>query len=57
MDANDRRRLSEAVQAGIIDAGQAERLLQFFVQEYERPRFTLVHVLYYLGGIDRKSVV
>ena len=51
MDANDRRRLSEAVQAGIIDAGQAERLLQFFVQEYERPRFTLVHVLYYLGGM------
>ena len=51
MDANDRKRLGEAVQAGIIDAGQAERLLQFFVQEQEQPRFTLVHVLYYLGGM------
>ncbi len=51
MDANDRKRLGEAVQAGIIDRGQAERLLQFFVQEHERPRFTPVHVLYYLGGM------
>ena len=51
MDANDRKRLGEAVQAGIIDAGQAARLLQFFAQEQERPRFTLVHVLYYLGGM------
>jgi Ca2+/Na+ antiporter len=51
MDANDRKRLGEAVQAGIIDAGQAERLLEFFVQEHEQPRFTLVHVLYYLGGM------
>jgi hypothetical protein len=51
MDANDRKRLNEAVQAGIIDPGQAARLLQFFVQERERPRFTLVHVLYYLGGM------
>lgn len=51
MDANDRKRLGEAVQAGIIDPGQAERLLEFFVQEREQPRFTLVHVLYYLGGM------
>lgn len=51
MDANDRKRLGEAVQAGIIDPGQAERLLEFFVQEHEQPRFTLVHVLYYLGGM------
>ena len=51
MDANDRKRLNEAVQAGIIGPGQAERLLEFFVQERERPRFTPVHVLYYLGGM------
>ena len=51
MDANDRRRLAQAVRAGILDEPQAARLLEFFAQDHEQPRFSLVHVLYYLGGM------
>jgi hypothetical protein len=55
MDANDRKRLHEAVLKGILSAEQAGELLHFIEQsprdEHERPRFTMVHVLYYLGGM------
>jgi hypothetical protein len=55
MDANDRKRLHEAVLKGILSAEQAGELLHFIEQapgaQHERPRFTLVHVLYYLGGM------
>jgi Ca2+/Na+ antiporter len=55
MDARDRSRLHEAVLKGILSAEQAGELLHFLEQapreEHERPRFTMVHVLYYLGGM------
>ena len=55
MDANDRKRLHEAVLKGILSADQAGQLLEFLARdrppEHERPRFSLVHVLYYLGGM------
>jgi len=55
MDANDRKRLHEAVLKGILSADQAGELIAFLSAErqpeHERPRFTLVHVLYYLGGM------
>ena len=44
--------LDPAVRSGIITADQAERLVHFFGEPttilIERPRFTFVHVLYYL---------
>jgi hypothetical protein len=46
--------LDGAVREGIISAQQADRLAAHFAGSSapdERPRFTLVHVLYYLGGM------
>ncbi len=45
--------LAPAVRAGIISAGQADRLAEFFGASAatEKPRFTFVHVRYYLGGM------
>ena len=46
--------LELAVQAGIITTDQADRLTAFLAgspSAPERPRFTVVHVLYYLGGM------
>jgi hypothetical protein len=48
--------LEGAVRAGILDAAQADRLAEYFaggaaVQRTVSPRFTFVHVLYYLGGM------
>ena len=55
MNANDRKRLHEAVLKGILSAEQAGELLHFMEHtpagEHEQPRFTMVHVLYYLGGM------
>jgi len=55
MDANDRKRLHQAVLKGILSADQAGQLLEFLARdqppEREQPRFGLVHVLYYLGGM------
>jgi hypothetical protein len=55
VNADERKRLHEAVLKGILSAEQAGELLQFLEQaprtEHEAPRFTLVHVLYYLGGM------
>ena len=53
--ANIRRaELDGAVREGILTAAQADRLAAFLAAapgEHERPRFTFVHVLYYLGGM------
>jgi hypothetical protein len=47
-----RAQLNEAVRAGILSAEQADRLVEFFSREAaQTPRFSLVHVLYYLGGM------
>jgi len=45
--------LDRAVGAGILTAEQADRLVEFLGASPDpgRPRFTLVHVLYYLGGM------
>jgi hypothetical protein len=44
--------LHAAVEAGIIAAEQAERLGAFLGErQRDGPRFTLTHVLYYLGGL------
>lgn len=47
--------LEGAVRDGILDAQQAERLVAFLAERAARapsePRFTFVHVLYYLGGM------
>ncbi len=45
--------LDPAVRAGIITAEQAGRLAELFAASTatEAPRFTFVHVLYYLGGM------
>ncbi|HVB49684.1 MAG TPA: hypothetical protein VNF69_14980 [Burkholderiales bacterium] len=56
MGATRERDLEAAVRAGILSAEQAERLAAFQAaarerEGGERPRFTLVHVLYYLGGL------
>jgi hypothetical protein len=55
MDANDRKRLHEAVLKGILSADQAGQLLEFLARDRPpadgQPRFSLVHVLYYLGGM------
>jgi hypothetical protein len=47
-----RNELEAAVRAGILDAAQADRLAEFYSgRAAERPRFSFVHVLYYLGGM------
>jgi Predicted membrane protein (DUF2157) len=47
-----RRELEKAVQAGIITTEQADRLVAFYAEQAsETPRFSFVHVLYYLGGM------
>lgn len=45
--------LEPAVRAGILSTEQADRLAEFFGASPagEQPRFTFVHVLYYLGGM------
>ena len=44
--------LDAAVRAGILGAEQADRLAEFLAQDAaETPRFSFVHVLYYLGGM------
>ena len=44
--------LDAAVRAGILDAAQAERLAEFLAQgAAATPRFSFVHILYYLGGM------
>src|SRR4051812_33448857 len=49
------RDLEPAISGGIITAEQAERLIIFFGEPrtitLDKPRFTFVHVLYYLGGM------
>ena len=45
-----RSRLDAAVEAGILTREQAVRLAEFLAQDAE-PRFSFVHVLYYLGGM------
>ena len=55
MPSPNRSDLAAAVTAGIITAEQQERLQQFFAAGttvvIDKPRFTFVHVLYYLGGM------
>ena len=55
MTCLDRSELEPAVRAEIVTAAQADRLVQFLNQGttviIEKPRFTFVHVLYYLGGM------
>lgn len=47
-----RNDLEPAVKAGILTAAQAERLAEFYAaRTHEEPRFSFVHVLYYLGGM------
>jgi hypothetical protein len=45
-----RSELETAVKAGILTGEQADRLVEFFSRS-ETPRFSFVHVLYYLGGM------
>jgi MFS family permease len=51
----NRSDLEPAVRGGIITAEQADRLVLFFFEPttivIDQPRFTFVHVLYYLGGM------
>src|SRR5688572_31416754 len=42
--------LQPAVRKGILTAEQADRLVEFLATN-ETPRFSFVHVLYYLGGM------
>ena len=54
MGSIHRSELEGAVREGILDAQQADRLIAFLagqVAPFARPRFTFVHVLYYLGGM------
>jgi hypothetical protein len=52
LSAMKRSDLERAVQAGILNAGQADRLVAFYAESaQESPRFSFVHVLYYLGGM------
>jgi len=57
MSAIRRSDLDAAVREGIVTSAQADRLAAFLASapsvaaEAERPRFTFVHVLYYLGGM------
>src|SRR6266567_3387812 len=49
-----RAELDGAVRAGIVSADQADKLAAYLgaaVATAEQPRFTFVHVLYYLGGM------
>jgi hypothetical protein len=49
-----RSELDRAVRAGILSAEQADRLAEFYGASpaaAEQPRFSFVHVLYYLGGM------
>jgi len=48
-----RAELDGAVRDGIVSTDQAERLLEYFggSASHEQPRFSFVHVLYYLGGM------
>lgn len=47
-----RAELDAAVRAGILGAEQADRLAEFLAPgAAETPRFSFVHVLYYLGGM------
>lgn len=46
--------LDGAVREGIVSADQADRLLEYLGgsgASHEQPRFSFVHVLYYLGGL------
>src|SRR6476619_2268508 len=45
-----RKDLEPAVKKGILTAQQADRLVEFLAAG-DTPRFTFVHVLYYLGGM------
>jgi hypothetical protein len=48
----NRAQLDEAVRAGILSAEQADRLVEHFSRgAAQAPRFSFVHVLYYLGGM------
>jgi hypothetical protein len=54
MGAVRRTELDGAVREGIISGQQADRLAAYLAgagESDEQPRFTLVHVLYYLGGM------
>ena len=54
MTSISRAQLDGAVRAGIVSAEQAEKLAAFLgaaAENPEEPRFTFVHVLYYLGGL------
>lgn len=52
MSAIRRSDLDSAVGAGILSAEQADRLAAHLAgAQDERPRFSFVHVLYYLGGM------
>ena len=50
-----RSELDGAVRGGILSAAQADRLVAFLetdaTQPSRGPRFSFVHVLYYLGGM------
>ena len=47
-----RTELQPAVEAGILSAAQADRLAAFLAASAAAaPRFSFVHVLYYLGGM------
>ncbi|UTF51697.1 DUF2157 domain-containing protein [Desulfomicrobium sp. ZS1] len=47
-----RYRLRQAVEKGILDAGQAERLWEFLKDsDVDTPGFRFTHILYYLGGL------
>jgi MFS family permease len=45
-----RSEIEPAVRAGILTADQADRLVEF-LSKTDAPRFSFVHVLYYLGGM------
>ena len=47
-----RNRLRQAVEKGILDAGQAGRLWEFLeASAVDTPGFRFTHILYYLGGL------
>jgi hypothetical protein len=47
-----RNRLRQAVEKGILDAGQAGRLWEFLESSaVDTPGFRFTHILYYLGGL------
>lgn len=43
--------LDAAVESGLIEPGQAERLWRFLATRDHRPSFRAAHILYYLGGL------